>query len=235
MAFWNGLYFWKDPLRYRYLTYCVFFIIAWIVGIVMNEWLSLAIMLPLSMYSYFFVNKMNGRKAYWYENFCVVLSVGCIWCAQYVANDTRNACLVASVMFALIPIVCFALKTRKYVTAGLTFVMTGVLLPSFCLGYDVYTVKDTIRKQNYSDDMCLTGVLIVEDGNGNMGLRDRYRLAVPTQYTNLKSYRLPLIKVETKEGTRLFNTGCVGFAKGDYTLLKPNERNMRNEIFVNIP
>lgn len=232
---WSGLYFWNDPLRNRYLTYCGLFIIAWCVGIVMNEWLSLVFMLLLPMYFYFFLNKMNKIKAYWYEYLGVVLSAGCLWYAQYVTNDARNVCIVASAIFALIPIICFAVKTQKYMTAGLIFVMIGVLIPSFCMGYDVYTVKDTVRIQNYRDEMCLTGLLIVEDENGNVGLRDRYRLIVPTRYANLKSYRLPLVSVETKEGIEIFNTGCAGSAKGDYSLLKPNERNMRNEIFVNIP
>lgn len=235
ITLWNGLYFWSDPLRYRYLTYCGLFIIAWCAGIVMNEWLSLVIMLPLPMCFYYFVNKMNGRKAYWHEYLSVALSSGCLWYAQYVMSDTRNACLVASVVFALIPVICFAVKTRKYVTTALTFVMTSVLLPSFCLGYDVYTVKDTVRKQNYRDDMCLTGVLVVEDGNGNIGLRDRYRLIVPTRFSDVRPYRLPLVHVNYSGEWSLFNTGRAGFAKGDYTLLKPNERYMRHEIFVNMP
>ena len=204
-------------------------------GIIMNEWLSLATMLLLPTYSYFFVNRKNGRKAYWYEYFGIILSAGCFWYAQYVTSNIRNTCLVMSAVFALIPVVCLAVKTRKYMTAALTFIMTGILLPSFCLGYDVYTVKDTVRKHNYRDDMCLTGVLIVEDGNGNVGLRDRYRLIVPTQYSDVQPYRLPLVYVEYNGKLRLFNTGRAGYAKGDYSLLKPNELNMRNEIFVNIP
>ena len=102
-------------------------------------------------------------------------------------------------------------------TATLTFVMTGILLPSFCLGYNVYTVKDTVRKQNYRSDMCLTGVLIVEDGNGKIGLRDRYRLIVPTRFSDVQPYRLPLVYVKHNEELNLFNTGRAGYAKGDYS------------------
>ena len=235
ITLWNGLYFWNDPLRCRYLTYCSLFIIAWCAGIVMNEWLSLVTMLLLPAYSYFFVNRKNGRKVYWYEYLGIVLSAGCFWYAQYVMNDTRNVCLVMSAILALIPTIYFAAKTKKYIKAALTYVMVGVLLPSFCLGYDVYTVKDAARKQNYRDDMCLTGVLIVENGNGNVGLRDRYRLIAPTRYSDVQPYRLPLVYVKCNGELSLFNTGRAGYAKGDYNLLKPNEQNMRNEIFVNIP
>lgn len=235
ITLWNGLYFWNDPLRCRYLTYCILFIIAWCTGIVMNEWLSLVIMLLLPAYSYFFVNRKNGRKVYWYEYLGIVFSAGCFWYAQYVTNDTRNVCLVVSAILALIPTIYFAAKTKKYIKAALTYVMVGVLLPSFCLGYDVYTVKDAARKQNYRDDMCLTGVLIVENRNGNVGLRDRYRLIAPTRYSDVQPYRLPLVYVKYNGELSLFNTGHAGYAKGDYNLLKPNEQNMRNEIFVNIP
>ncbi|MDM8153041.1 hypothetical protein QUW14_01710 [Bacteroides gallinaceum] len=235
ITFWNGLYFWNDPFRCRYLTYCSLFIIAWCAGIVMNEWLSLVVMLLLPAYSYFFVNRKNGRKAYWYEYLGIAFSAGCFWCAQYVTNDTRNVCLVVSVVIALLPIIYFAAKTKKYIKAALAYVMVGVLLPSFCLGYDVYTVKDAARKQNYRDDMCLTGVLIVEDENGNVGLRDRYRLVVPMQYSDVQPYRLPLVSVKYNGELNLFNTGRAGYAKGDYSLLKPNEQNMRNEVFVSMP
>ncbi|MFR3329823.1 MAG: hypothetical protein ACLTSL_06640 [Odoribacter splanchnicus] len=235
ITLWNGLYFWNDPLRHRYLTYCSLFIIAWCAGIVMNEWLSLVTMLLLPAYSYFFVNRKNGRKAYWYEYLGIVLSAGCFWYAQYVTNDTRNVCLVVSAILALIPTIYFAAKTKRYIKAALTYVMVGVLLPSFCLGYDVYTVKDAARKQNYRDDMCLTGVLIVENGNGNVGLRDRYRLIAPTRYSDVQPYHLPLVYVKYNGELSLFNTGRAGYAKGDYNLLKSNEQNMRNEIFVNIP
>ena len=235
ITFWNGLYFWNDPFRCRYLTYCSLFIIAWCAGIVMNEWLSLVVMLLLPAYSYFFVNRKNGRKAYWYEYLGIVLSAGCFWYAQYVTNDTRNVCLVVSAILALIPTIYFAAKTKKYIKAALAYVMVGVLLPSFCLGYDVYTVKDAARKQNYRDDMCLTGVLIVENGNGNIGLRDRYRLIAPTRYSDVQPYRLPLVSVKYNGELNLFNTGRAGYAKGDYSLLKPNEQNMRNEVFVSMP
>lgn len=201
----------------------------------MNEWLSLVTMLLLPAYSYFFVNRKNGRKVYWYEYFGIVLSAGCFWYAQYVTNDTRNVCLVVSAILALIPTIYFAAKTKKYIKAALSYIMVGVLLPSFCLGYDVYTVKDAAGKQNYRDDMCLTGVLIVENGNGNVGLRDRYRLIAPTRYSDVQPYRLPLVYAKYNGELSLFDTGRAGYAKGDYSLLKPNEQNMRNEIFVNIP
>lgn len=234
-TFWNGLYIWNDSLRNRYLTYCGLFVIAWCVGIIMNEWLSLLTMLLLPVYAYYFVNKTHGKRLYRYEHLAIVLSAGCFWCAQYVTGDTRNACLTASAVLILIPSIGLAINTKRYIKVVLTFITIGILLPSFCLGYDVYTVKGAARKQNYRDEMCLTGVLIVKDRNGHIGLRDRYRLIVPMQYSDLRPYRLPLLYVKYNKKWSWFNTGRAGYAKGDYSLLKSNERNMKNKAFVNMP
>lgn len=101
-----------------------------------------------------------------------------------------------------------------------SFVAVGILLPSFCLGYDVYTVKEAKRIGYFRDEMCLTGMLKVEDGEGHIALRDRYRLLVPLSYTNIEADSLPLMRVEYEGRWKPFNMGGLGYPKGDLNLLE---------------
>ena len=73
-----------------------------------------------------------------------------------------------------------------------------------------------------------------EDKDGKVGLRDRYRLIVPTKYVDVKPYRLPMVRVNRNGDWITYNTGNAGYAKGDYSLLKPNQKNMRIKIFADV-
>lgn len=231
----NGLYIWNDPLRNCFFMFGSLFLVAWSTGIIMNEWLSLGVMLLLPVCGYYYyLNRINKRQVFWIEYLCIILSAGCFWYAQYVVDNSRNICLVLSALLVLIPITSFASKKKEFVNAVLTFVFMGLLLPSFCLGYDIYTVKQAVRKQNYRDEMCISGVLIVEDKDGKVGLRDRYRLIVPTKYVDVKPYRFPMVRVNRNGDWITYNTGNAGYAKGDYSLLKPNQKNMRIKIFADV-
>lgn len=215
---WSGLYLWKDALRNRYLAGCTFLLVAWCFGIVMNEWLSLLAMLVIPAFAYYCLCKNWDIKLRIYECLFVSASSCLLWFAQYEIGDVRETMLWISALLAIISI-GFVWKEKGWLDGIWSFVFIGILLPSFCLGYDVYTVKGAKRIVNFRDELCFTGILKVEDEEGHIALRDRYRLLMPLSYTDVKADRLPLVKVEYEGQWKEFNTGRSGYPKGDLKLL----------------
>ena len=227
---WSGLYWWKDAWRNKFLGGCAFFLVAWCFGIIMNEWLSLIAMIVLPALAYYYMNKGWGSRARCYEYLFVVASSCLLWFAQYEIGGMRERMLWMSALLVLVP-VGFVWRTKGWLDGAWAFVAIGVLLPSFCLGYDVYTVKEAKRIGNFRDEMCFTGVLEVKDGEGHVALRDRYRLLIPWEYMNVHADRLPLVKVLKDGKWETFNTWKAGYPKGDMALLKDWQRKVNNFFF----
>lgn len=231
---WSGLYLWKDVWRNKYLVRCVFFLVAWCFGIVMNEWLSLVAMIALPTLAYYCMNRSWGSRARLFEYLLIAISSCLIWFAQYEIGDMRVTMLWMSALLVLVPI-GFVWRSKGWLVGVWFFVVIGVLLPSFCLGYDVYTVKEAKRISNFQDEMCFTGMLKVENAEGHIALRDRYRLLTPLFYTDVKADRLPLVKVEYKGQWKPFNTGRLGYPKGDLNLSEDRLRKVRHFYIFESP
>jgi len=231
---WSGLYLWKDALRNKYLAGCAFLLVAWCFGIVMNEWLSLVAMLVIPAFAYYCLSRGWGAKFRWGGCLLVSAASCLLWFAQYEIGDMRERLLWISALLVLVP-VGFVWRMKGWLDGVWTFVAVGILLPSFCLGYDVYTVKEAKRIGNFRDEMCLTGMLKVEDGEGHIALRDRYRLLVPLSYADVEADRLPLVKVNDDGKWKIFNIGKMGYPKGDLNLLEEKFRGRRHFYIIEIP
>ena len=228
---WSGLYLWKDALRNKYLMGCAFFLVSWCFGIVMNEWLSLVAMTTIPAFAFYQINKGWGCRIRIYELLFVMIASCLLWFAQYETGNIREGILWGAALLMLVPI-GIVWRKKGWLDGIWYFVSIGILLPSFCLGYDVYTVKEAKRIGNFRDEMCFTGVLIVEDDGGNIALRDRYRLITPLFYTDVKADRLPVVKVEYEGQWKTFNTGRLGYPKGDLNLLEKRLRKVRHFYIV---
>ena len=215
---WSGLYLWKDAGRNKYLGGCAFLLVAWCFGVVMNEWLSLVAMAVVPALAYYALNRNLGARAHFYEFLFVMASSCLLWFAQYETGESRDAMLWISALLMLVP-VGFVWRAKGLLDGVWAFVFIGILLPSFCLGYDVYTVKEAKRIGNFRDEMCFTGVLKIEDEEGHISLRDRYRLLVPLEHVDVRADRLPLVEVLQEDEWKSFNTWKVGYVKGDLDLL----------------
>ena len=204
---------WKES---PYLRYCAIAFIAWGFGVWMNNWASLIAMILLPAYAYGYFCKCQGRKSTWIEYLLIVLSAGLLWLAQYKMMYERNLILWGSAFVALLPMLWNAFKTRKWINIVIAWGMIGILLPSFCLGYDVYTVKEAVRTENFKDGMCFTGVMKVKNEKGEIGLRDRYRMIVDVSYSkDIRPYRLPLVYVKRGSRWGICDTRAAGYSKGD--------------------
>lgn len=212
----SGGYLFKDWKISSYLRYCAIAFIAWGLGVWMNNWVSLVAMILLPAYAYGCFCKSQGRKPSWIEFLLIASSGVLLWYAQYKMTYERNLILWGSALIALLPMLWGALKTREWINAFVGWVMIGILLPSFCLGYSVYTVKEAVRVANFRDEMCFTGVLKVKDIEGNVGLRDRYRLIVDTSFSDdVQAYKFPLVYLKRGERWGICNTKAAGYPKGD--------------------
>lgn len=230
---WSGLYLWKDPLRDKYFGGCCYFLVAWCVGVIMNEWLSLVAMIAVPLLAYRFLNKGDNGKRVLYEYvFIGVVSV-LLWLAQYETGTYRNGLLWSSLLLALVSVGGYVLRTKKWVNGCWAFVAVGILLPSFCLGYDVYTVKEAKRVGNFREKYCFTGVLIVEDSEGALALRDRYHLITPLRYSDIRPDCLPFVRVKENGEWKSLNTCGAGYPRGDLNRMEEWQR--RSYHFYQIP
>lgn len=200
----------------------------------MNEWVSLVAMLVIPAFAYYCLSRSWGVKPRWYECLLVSAASCLLWFAQYEIGDMRERLLWISALLVLVP-VGFVWRMKGWLDGVWSFVAVGILLPSFCLGYDVYTVKEAKRIGNFRNEMCLTGILKVEDDEGHIALRDRYRLLVPLSYTNVEADRLPLVRVEYEGRWKPFNMGRLGYPKGDLNLLEERFRERRLFCIIERP
>ena len=85
-----------------------------------------------------------------------------------------------------IPVIRFAIDTKKsWASAGL-YIVVALIMPTFCLGYNQYSVMEASRAWHFdkyygSPD----GILCVRAGDTG-GLRDRYGVILPLEYDRIE-------------------------------------------------
>ena len=120
-----------------------------------------------------------------YKDILLIVGASVVfWYAQYTTNMTRILLLLTSLTMAAIPVIRFAIDTRKnWASAGL-YMMIALVMPVFCLGYNPYSVLEAGRAWHFdkyygSPD----GILCVRAGDTG-GLRDRYGVILPVDRYN---------------------------------------------------
>lgn len=96
----------------------------------------------------------------------------------------RILLLLTSLAMMAIPVIRFAIDTKKsWASAGL-YIVVALIMPTFCLGYNQYSVMEASRAWHFdkyygSPD----GILCVRAGDTG-GLRDRYGVILPIDRYN---------------------------------------------------
>ncbi|MBQ8422993.1 MAG: hypothetical protein IJY36_01865 [Coprobacter sp.] len=127
------------------------------------------------------------RRETTYKDILLIVGASVVfWCAQYTTNMVRVLLLFTSLAMMAIPVIRFAIDTKKsWASAGL-YVVVALIMPVFCLGYNPYSVLEASRawhfdKYGYSQN----GLLCVRSGNVG-GLRDRYGVILPLEYDRIE-------------------------------------------------
>lgn len=124
-----------------------------------------------------------ARREITYKDILLIVGASVVfWCAQYTINMVRILLLFTSLAMMAIPVIRFAIDTkRSWASVGL-YMMIALIMPVFCLGYNPYSVLEASRvwhfdKYAYSKN----GLLCVSNGTIG-GLRDRYGVILPLEY-----------------------------------------------------
>ena len=166
-----------------YLLTLAMFVTGYICGVGLE--LKSAITVCVLPAAFFTLANWYIRRETVYKDILLIVGASVVfWCAQYTTNMTRILLLLTSLTMADIPVIRFAIDTKKnWASAGL-YVMIALVMPVFCLGYNPYSVLEAGRAWHFdkyygSPD----GILCVRAGDTG-GLRDRYGVILPVDRYN---------------------------------------------------
>ena len=149
---------------------------------------------------------MDRHVSYTDAAFIVVASFLFIF-SQYAIDMFRIIMLLLSLGLMAVPLMKFAFSTCKVLTGIAAYIMIAVLLPIFCIGYNPYSVLEARKIRHFDEyDYSYNGLMLVR-GRDGIGIRDRYELILPAEYTDvelLKSHK-PYCKVKTCHGWQIYD------------------------------
>ena len=164
-----------------YLLTLAIFAVGYVCGIGLE--LKSAITVCTLPAAFFALMNWYARREITYKDILLIVGASVVfWCAQYTINMVRILLLFTSLAMMAIPVIRFAIDTkRSWASAGL-YMMIALIMPVFCLGYNPYSVLEASRvwhfdKYAYSKN----GLLCVSNGT-IAGLRDRYGVILPLEY-----------------------------------------------------
>lgn len=168
-----------------YLLTLAMFIVGYVCGIGLE--LKSAITVCVLPAAFFALMNWYARREITYKDILLIVGASVVfWCAQYTINMVRILLLFISLAMMAIPVILFAIDTkRSWASAGL-YMMIALIMPVFCLGYNPYSVLEASRawhfdKYAYSKN----GLLCVSNGTIG-GLRDRYGVILPLEYDRIE-------------------------------------------------
>lgn len=126
---------------------------------------------------------------------------------QYLIDMFRVIMLMLSLGLMAVPLIRFAISTRKVWAATAAYVIIGVLLPVFCIGYNPYSVLEARKIRHFDEYVYSYNGLMLVIGRDGRGIRDRYELILPAEYRDvqlLKSHK-PYCKVKTRDGWQIYD------------------------------
>lgn len=180
------------------------------VGYVCGIGLELKSAITVSVLPAAFFALMNWyfrRETTYRDILLIVAASGIFWCAQYTTNMVRILLLLTSLAMMAIPVICFAIDTKKSWASVGAYIVVALVMPVFCLGYNPYSVLEAQRewhfnKYRWSDN----GLLCVRKGNVG-GLRDRYGVILPLEYDRIEllTSSKPYCKVRKNRMWRIYD------------------------------
>ena len=136
---------------------------------------------------FFTLMNWHVRRETAYKDILLIVGASVVfWCAQYTTNMVRILLLLTSLAMMAIPIIRYAIDTKKnWASAGL-YVIVALIMPLFCLGYNPYSVLEAQREWHFDKySWSENGLLCVRRGDVG-GLRDRYGVILPIEYDRIE-------------------------------------------------
>lgn len=172
---WMGYF--QDPLAVRYFSLFVLVWIAFMIGAAMPYRLSLVATWVMPCDAYYLISKYIKKDIPVWVYIMVVLSSVLFWYSQYTMNAWRIGLLVLSGVLTAYAAYRLWKRCDCFIVGVFTLIICGFALPSFAIGYNVYSVIDAKRVSLFCSNDVKTGVLRIVSDKG-MGLRDRYGVIV---------------------------------------------------------
>lgn len=178
----NGL-FYRSEIAYL-LTFAIFGI-GYVCGIGLE--LKSAITVCALPAAFFALMNWYVRRETTYRDILLIVAASVVfWCAQYTTNMVRILLLLISLAMIAIPIIRFAIDTKKSWASAGVYIMVALILPVFCLGYNPYSVLEAQREWHFNKySWSENGLLCVRRGDVG-GLRDRYGVILPLEYDRIE-------------------------------------------------
>lgn len=161
--------------------------------------------LPVSIMA--LVNWNIGRKTDYKDVLLLVSGSSLFYVAQYGINMIRIILLLASLGLSAVAIARFAYSTGKYWSSIALYVMVGLLIPVFCIGYNPFSVLEAGKVRHFDDyGFSRQGLMLVTGSEGD-GIRDRYGLILPAEYyyIDLLIPTKPYCKVRKLDGWKIYD------------------------------
>lgn len=166
-----------------YLLTLAMFAVGYIFGIGLENKSVLAIgVFPAAFFALF--NWYLHRETTYKDIVLIVAASIVFWYAQYTTNMARILLLFVSLALTAVPVIRFAMDTKKYwVSAGL-YAMAALIMPVFCLGYNPYSVLEAKRAYHFDDYSYSHNGLLCVICDETIGLRDRFGVILPVDEYN---------------------------------------------------
>ena len=180
-----GAVLWHDRLTKTCSAILAIIAIAFLTGMSMEPHLCQVMCLSAVPLSYWLICRYEHVKADWI--WLLVISMVIFWYAQITAGAWRASLLALSFMLIVIVGSRLYRNIHNHILVFCAVLYLGVLLPSFCIGYNQYACINYARA-GYGYLSPFSGILYVKDSTGELlGLRDRYGLIIKPTYDNIRN------------------------------------------------
>lgn len=163
----------------------VMFVIGYVCGFGME--LKSVIMVCTLPAAFFALMNWYVRREIAYKDILLIVGASVVfWCAQYTTDMVRILLLLASLAIMAVPVIRFAIDTKKNWTSVGLYVIIALIMPVFCLGYNPYSVLEAGRTRSFKTDLGSARGLLYVQSDDNVGLRDRYGVILPVKYERVE-------------------------------------------------
>ena len=174
-----------DRREIVYLFTLAMFAAGYVCGIGLEQKSAITVcVLPAAFFA--LMNWYVRRETTYKETLLIVGASVVFWCAQYTTDMVRLLLLLASLAMMAIPATRFATDTKKKFASAVVYVVVALIMPTFCLGYNQYSVLEAQRVRHFDKySWAGNGLLVVRSGDV-VGLRDRYGVILPLEYDRIE-------------------------------------------------
>lgn len=179
-----GAVLWHDRLTKTCSAILAIMAFAFLTGMSMEPHLCQVTCLSAVPLSYWLICRYKRVNAEW--TWLLVISMVIFWYAQIIAGAWRASLLATCLVMTAVVGSRLYRGIHDFVLAVCAVLYLGVLLPSFCIGYNQYACINYAR-DGFGYLRPFNGILYVKDSTGELvGLRDRYGLLIEPTYERIR-------------------------------------------------